>query len=145
MNGTPGLDAADRVAIGDVIVRYTGALDTQDWDLLRSCFRPDAYTVMDRVGEFDTCDAVIERLAPRFTIFAALQHFISNVLISGDGNAASARTYFVSHHVPKNADPYTYGGTFEFAFARDSEGWRISSHAIRILWEAGHPIPVGPG
>jgi 3-phenylpropionate/cinnamic acid dioxygenase small subunit len=145
MNGVSGLDAADRAAIGDVIVRYAAALDTQDWDLLRSCFRPDARTVMDRVGEFDTCDAVIERLAPRLEIFAALQHFISNVLISGDGDAASARTYFVSHHVPKSGDPYTYGGTFEFAFARDGDGWRVSSHAIRILWEAGHPIPVSPG
>jgi 3-phenylpropionate/cinnamic acid dioxygenase small subunit len=145
MSGAPGLDVADRIAIGDVIVRYAAALDAQDWDLCRSCFRPDARTVMDRVGEFDSCEALIERLAPRLTIFTALQHFISNVLITGGGDAASARTYFVSHHVPKGADPYTYGGTFDFAFARDTEGWRISSHTIRILWEAGHAVPVGPG
>jgi 3-phenylpropionate/cinnamic acid dioxygenase small subunit len=145
ITGASGLDSADRSAIGDVILRYAAAMDTQDWDLLRSCFQPGARTVMDRVGEFDTCEALIELLAPRLTIFAALQHFVSNVLISGDGDAATARTYFVSHHVPKSGDPYTYGGTFEFGFARDSAGWRVSSHAIRILWEAGHPMPVGPG
>jgi acetyl esterase/lipase/3-phenylpropionate/cinnamic acid dioxygenase small subunit len=140
-----GLDAADRAAIGDVIFRYGAAMDTQDWDLMRACFRPDAHTVMDRVGEFGTREALIELLAPRLTMFAALQHFISNVVISGGGDAATAQTYFVSHHVPKDGDPYTYGGTFEFSFARDSEGWRIGSHAIRIFWEAGHPMPVGPG
>jgi 3-phenylpropionate/cinnamic acid dioxygenase small subunit len=145
MTGAAGLDIADRIAIEDVIVRYATAMDRQDWDLFRSCFRPDARTVMDRVGEFGTCEALIALLAPRLKIFQALQHFVSNVVISGDGGAATVRTYFVSHHVPTGADSYTYGGTFEFALVRDTEGWRISSHAIRILWEAGHPLQAGRG
>ena len=140
---TPSLDIADRLAIHDLIMRYATAMDTQDWDLFRSCFRPDARTVMDRVGEFDTCEAVIDLLAPRLTIFAALQHFVSNVVVSGHGGAATARTYFVSHHVPKSGDAYTYGGTFDFAVGRDAEGWRITSHTIRIFWDAGSPLPVG--
>jgi len=142
---TASLEIADRLAIEDLIVSYATAMDTQDWDLYRSCFRPDARTVMDRVGEFDTCEAVIELLAPRLTIFTALQHFVSNVVVSGDGDVATARNYFVSHHVPTGADAYTYGGTFEFALVRDTEGWRISSHTIRILWEAGLPLPPSPG
>jgi 3-phenylpropionate/cinnamic acid dioxygenase small subunit len=145
MSGAAGLEIADRIAVEDVIVRYATAMDTQDWDLYRSCFRPDARTVMDRVGEFGTCEAVIALLAPRLKVFAALQHFVSNVVISGDGDEATARNYFVSHHVPKGADSYTYGGTFEFALVRDTEGWRITSHTIRILWDAGHPLPVGHG
>jgi 3-phenylpropionate/cinnamic acid dioxygenase small subunit len=144
MSGAPGLDIADRIAIEDVILRYATAMDTQDWDLFRSCFRPDARTVMDRVGEFDTCEAVIALLEPRLTIFAALQHFVSNVVISGDGDTATARTYFVSHHVPRGADSYTYGGTFGFALSRYPDGWRITSHTIRILWDAGQPLQVAP-
>jgi len=84
-------------------------------------------------------------IADRLTIFAALQHFVSNVVVSVDGDAATAQNYFVSHHVPKHGDAYTYGGTFEFALARDPEGWRITSHAIRIRWEGGSPLPVGVG
>ena len=143
MSGAAGLDIADRIAIEDVIVRYATAMDTQDWDMFRSCFRPGARTVMDRVGEFDTCEAVIALLAPRLKIFAALQHFVTNVMVSGNGAVAAARSNFVSHHLPKDADSYTYGGTFEFALARDPDGWRITSHTIRILWDAGHPLPVG--
>jgi 3-phenylpropionate/cinnamic acid dioxygenase small subunit len=145
MSGPSGLDVVDRIAIEDLIVRYATALDTQDWDLFRSCFRPDARTVMDKVGEFGSCEAVIDRLAPRLKIFAALQHFVSNVVISGGEGVATARNYFVSHHVPTRGDAYTYGGTFEFALVRGEEGWRISSHAIRILWESGHPVPIGAG
>jgi 3-phenylpropionate/cinnamic acid dioxygenase small subunit len=137
-----GLDIEDRMAIEDLIVSYATAMDTQDWDLYRSCFMPGAHTTMDRVGEFDTCEAVIDLYATRFTIFAVLQHFISNVLIRGDGDRASAWSYFVSHHVPKDGDPYTYGGIFDFALIRDGARWRISSHAIRILWEAGSPRRV---
>jgi 3-phenylpropionate/cinnamic acid dioxygenase small subunit len=152
VSGAAGLEIADRIAIEDVIVRYATAMDTQDWELYRACFRPDARTVMDRVGEFDTVEAVIALLAPRLTIFAALQHFVSNFVISGavasdgdgDGGLATARNYFVSHHVPHGADGYTYGGTFDFDLARDAEGWRITAHTIRILWEAGRPLPVAP-
>ncbi|WP_433189957.1 nuclear transport factor 2 family protein [Actinoallomurus sp. CA-150999] len=136
------LGVEDRLAIEDLIVGYATALDTQDWDLCRSCFRPDARTTMDRVGEFDTCEALIARLAPRLTIFTALQHFVSNFVIRGDGDTATARNHFVSHHVPKDGAPYTYGGVFEFDVVRDADGWRFAAHAIRILWEAGTPRPV---
>ena len=52
MNGGAGLDIEDRIVIADLIVSYATAMDTQDWDLYRSCFTPDARTTMDRVGEF---------------------------------------------------------------------------------------------
>ncbi|HMD93896.1 MAG TPA: nuclear transport factor 2 family protein [Trebonia sp.] len=84
-------------------------------------------------------------IADRLTIFAALQHFVSNVVVSVDGDAATAQNYFVSHHVPKHGDAYTYGGTFEFALVHDTEGWRITSHTIRIHWEAGHALRAGHG
>jgi acetyl esterase/lipase/3-phenylpropionate/cinnamic acid dioxygenase small subunit len=141
--GAPGLDLADRTAIEAVVLSYATAMDTGDWERFRSCFRPDARTVMDRIGEFGTCEAVIELLESRLKTFAALQHFVSNVVISGDGDAATAATYFVSHHVPYGTAPYTYGGTFDFTLVRDREGWRATSHTIRILWEAGRPARVG--
>jgi 3-phenylpropionate/cinnamic acid dioxygenase small subunit len=145
MTGATGFAITDRLAIEDVIIGYATAMDTQDWDLFRACFRPDARTVMDRVGEFDSCEALIALLAPRLKIFAALQHFITNIAVSGHGDTATARNNFVSHHVPAGADSYTYGGIFEFELTRDADGWRISSHTIRILWDAGRPLPVGPG
>jgi 3-phenylpropionate/cinnamic acid dioxygenase small subunit len=137
------LDVTDRLAIEDLIVAYAGAMDTRDWALFRSCFLPDARTTMDRVGEFASCDAVIELYAPRFESFAALQHFVTNVAIRGSGNDATARTNFVSHHVPKGGAAYTYGGTFDFDLVRRPEGWRISAHTIRILWDGGTPRRVG--
>ena len=33
----------DRAAIGDVILRYSRALDRRDWDEVASCFAPGAY------------------------------------------------------------------------------------------------------
>ncbi len=33
----------DRAAIGDVILRYSRALDRRDWDEVASCFTPDAH------------------------------------------------------------------------------------------------------
>jgi len=139
MSGAAGLDIADRIAIEDVIVRYATAMDTQDWDLFRSCFRPDARTVLERVGEFGTCEAVIALLAPRLKIFAALQHFVTNVMVSGDGDVATARNNFVSHHVLKDADSYTYGGTFEFDLVREDGRWRFKRSTASNDLPAGGP------
>ncbi len=133
---------AARYAIEDLISNYVVAMDTSDWGRFRACFLPDAGTTMDRVGEFATCEAVVELYAARFPIFAALQHFVTNVVIDVTGDQARARTYFVSHHVPKDVAPYTYGGTFEFDVVRADGGWRFSSHTIRIGWEAGTPLRV---
>ena len=34
---------ADRLEIDDLLTRYTVAIDTKDWDLLATCFTPDAH------------------------------------------------------------------------------------------------------
>ena len=135
-------DLNDRLAVEDLIVRYANAMDSQDWDTFRSCFRPDARTTMDLVGEFESPEAVRDFYRTRFTIFAALQHFVSNVGVRLDGDRAVAQTYFVSHHVPKEGKPYTHGGTFHFDVVRDAGEWRFSSHTIGILWTSGVPSPV---
>ncbi|GAA2312909.1 nuclear transport factor 2 family protein [Streptomyces violaceusniger] len=129
---------ADRLAIEDLIVDYAKALDTQDWDLLRSCFLPDARSTMDTVGTLDSCEALIDELTDRLEVFDALQHFVTNMAVRVDGDTATALASFVSHHVPRDAEPYTYGGTFAFDLVRGPGGWRFGSHTCRILWELGN-------
>jgi 3-phenylpropionate/cinnamic acid dioxygenase small subunit len=131
------MNADDRFAVEDVIVRYATAMDSRDWDLFRSCFVPDAHISFDRFGEFTGRDALVERLAPRLEIFEVLQHFVSNFVIADDDAVVTARTNFVSHHVPKQGGPYTHGGTFDFELVRTTEGWQITSHVVRLLWTAG--------
>jgi len=135
------LDVADRLAIEDVIVAYSQAMDSQDWELMRSLFTQGATATLDGVGDFANREKLIDFYAVRFTIFAVLQHFVSNFVISGGGDTASARNHFVSHHVPKDGAPYTYGGTFDLELVRDG-GWLISAHTIRVLWDSGVPQPV---
>jgi 3-phenylpropionate/cinnamic acid dioxygenase small subunit len=145
MTGPRELDVVDRLAIEDLIVAYARAMDTQDWTLLHSLFTPDAITTMDRVGDFGSRDELVDFYAERFTIFAVLQHFVSNFVIQRSGDKGNARNHFVSHHVPKEGAPYTYGGTFDFDLVRAADGWQITAHTIRILWEAGSPRPVQRG
>jgi hypothetical protein len=44
---------ADRLAVNDVLIAYATAVDGRDWDLLASCFLPDADIVYEPVGRFD--------------------------------------------------------------------------------------------
>ena len=36
-------ECCDRAEIHDVVIRYGWAIDTKDWDLLDTCFTPDAH------------------------------------------------------------------------------------------------------
>ncbi|MFJ8025464.1 nuclear transport factor 2 family protein [Streptomyces sp. NPDC096311] len=135
----------DRQAVEDLITDYARALDTQDWDLLRSTFAPDARTTMETVGTYESCDALVADIAPRLTDFATLQHFVTNVAVRVQGDTASASSHFVSHHIPKDGASYTHGGTFTFDAVRTAQGWRIAAHTCRLLWTLGDPTQKGQG
>lgn len=85
-----------RQEIADVILRYARGVDRLDFDLVRSCYHPDAY---DDHGSFaggvEEFIAMCEQFLPKWT---ATQHFMGNMLIEVDGDVARAETYAVAYH-----------------------------------------------
>ena len=88
--------------ITQVIYRYARGIDRLDFDLVRSCYHPDAYDDHGTMkGDVDTFIEGCRRFLPRFE---ATQHFMGNLLIEVDGDRARAETYAVAYHRKKNAD-----------------------------------------
>ena len=83
--------------IGDVIYRYPRGIDRLDFDLVRSCYHPDA---VDDHGAFKgNVDEFIEMCREFLPRWTATMHFMGNVLIDEiDGTAARAETYAVAYH-----------------------------------------------
>ncbi len=87
---------SDRLEIEGVVVRYTRAIDTGDWDKLDTVFTPDAeidYT--ESGGIADTYPAVKAWLAevlPAF--FPKRMHSLAQVDIALDGDEAICTAYF---------------------------------------------------
>jgi hypothetical protein len=135
-----------RQEIADVLHRYARGIDRMDFDLVRSCYHPDAYddhgTMAGTVDEFV---ASAEAFLPRF---AATMHFLGNMHIEVDGDVARAETYAVAYHRvdPTEAGPGKddiWGIRYVDRFERRGGEWRISYRVVAQEWRRVEPVPVG--
>jgi len=132
-------EVADRLAIDDLLDAYASALDTKDWDALRTLFVPGAivdYTeeggvrgsIEDAIGWFQ------KAMAP----FTASQHFVTNRRVRIDGDSARVDAYIFSPlGVPNDNGGLTLvfaGGTYEDEVRRTPDGWRFAARTIHASW-----------
>jgi uncharacterized protein (TIGR02246 family) len=86
----------DRIAIEDLFIRYTCALDAGDVDTVVACFAEDGSLESPAVGQCIGRPSIRE-FARRFARFRAngsqLRHVISNLRIDADGDRAHALCY----------------------------------------------------
>jgi hypothetical protein len=89
----------DRLAINDLFVRYTTALDAGDVETIVGCFTEDGLLESPTVGTH-AGSAAIRDFARRFARFresgAQLRHLISNLVVTVDGDRAKAGCYLLN-------------------------------------------------
>lgn len=131
--------------IADVIYRYARGIDRLDFDLVRSCYHPDAYddhgTLKGNVDEFI---AGVEAFLPQFVV---TQHFMGNMLIEVDGDRARAETYAVAYHRKALADGSgkddVFGIRYVDRFERRGGEWKIAHRVVATEWRRVDPVPPG--
>ncbi|HEX5268369.1 MAG TPA: nuclear transport factor 2 family protein [Acidimicrobiales bacterium] len=123
-------EISDRLEIQDLLVRYSHAVDSRDWDAFEKVFTADAvidYTEMGgpRGGVKET-RAFLESAMPMFSSF---QHMIANTVLELDGDTARARTICHNPMVLDRGEGQTHvffcGLWYRDVLARTPEGWRI--------------------
>ncbi|MEC3917514.1 nuclear transport factor 2 family protein [Nocardia sp. CDC153] len=86
-------EISDRLEIEDLMVRYSHAVDTHQWELLDEIFTTDAhidYTAMGGpAGDVESTKKFLATVMPNFSAF---QHLIANSSIRVEGDHATART-----------------------------------------------------
>jgi SnoaL-like domain len=122
-------EISDRLEIQDLMVRYSYAIDSRNWDALDDVFTPDAhidYSVFGgSVGNLAETKAFLTEAMPMFT---TLQHMVSGTTIAFDGDTATAKTQC---HNPmtmgdtENPDLMVCGLWYVDKLARTADGWRI--------------------
>jgi SnoaL-like domain len=135
----------DERAIVALTVAYAWALDTKNYDELRSVFAPDAKAVLRGV-ECDGVDAIIGRISGPLDRLDATQHIVTNQQVRIDGDVATCRTQLQSQHVLRSVqggDTFLIGGFYEDRLERRAEGWRIVHRALTQTWTAGNPAVIG--
>lgn len=124
-------EISDRIEINDLMVRYARAIDTRNYELLDTCFTPDAH--VDYVssggtkGPYPEVRAWLEKaLAP----FATMMHLVANNQVELNGDQASSRTYVINPMGFPKADGslhvFTVAAHYVDKLVRTRDGWRIA-------------------
>ena len=124
-------EISDRMEIQDLLVAYSYAIDSRDFDALDDVFTPDAwidYTVFGgTAGNLPDTKKFLEEAMPMFSSF---QHMVSTSKVEIDGDTAKAKT--ICHNpmvMPVGDDKvqvFYCGLWYVDELVRTPDGWRIT-------------------
>jgi uncharacterized protein (TIGR02246 family) len=123
----------DRLAINDLFVRYTTALDRGDVETLVDCFTPDGSLDSPAVGRH-AGHAEIRAFAERFARFhqggAQLRHVISNLAAEIDGDHATATCYLLNVLTRDGKSQLLAPGRYECELVKSDGQWRFRRRVV---------------
>jgi 3-phenylpropionate/cinnamic acid dioxygenase small subunit len=142
-------EISDRVEINDLLTRYTRAIDTKDFELLDTCFTPDAFVDYTSSGGIKGGYPEVRAwLAKALAPFPAMMHFVGNSSVELDGDEARTRTYLINPMAVStnggSSHAFTVCAHYVDKLVRTSEGWRIAERIEKQVILEG-ALPQTPG
>lgn len=137
-----GRRLSDRFEIEDLLVRYTRAIDTGEWDRLDEVFTADAvidYTASGGIA--GSYAEVKEWIAQMLPLFPRRMHMLGQreVLLAGD--TATVAAYFDNPMVlalPDGGEQIVeIGGIYHHELVRTEAGWRSRRLTEELVWKRG--------
>jgi hypothetical protein len=128
-----------------VLTRYVHGIDTKDWELVRSCYHPDARD--HRAGRFDGgVDEFIPWVGKFLSHFTVTQHALTTNRIELDGDVARSETYVTALHFREQAPMHvlTVATRVQDRFERREEVWRIADRSLTYDFSEDRPVSSYP-
>jgi uncharacterized protein (TIGR02246 family) len=123
----------DRLAINDLFVRYTCALDAGDVDIIVDCFTEDGALVSPAVGKH-VGRAAIRAFAERFARFRwngnQLRHVISNLVARVNGDAGHATCYLVVFLTRDGQSRMLAPGQYDCELRKENGCWKFKNRVV---------------
>ena len=128
----------DRLAIGDIIIRYADSVDQLDYDRYASCFVDDVVVSGFTPEPISGLATYMPWLRGARDRFGRTQHLIGNIQVTVDGDKAHMRSYVqATHEVPEDAGYLlTLWAAYDDDLVRTADGWKITHHHIERLIDA---------
>ena len=133
---------ADRMAIQDTLTRYATALDAHNLKLFEEVFAEDAILDYRSAGGVrGNYREVRDWLQESMAVFCSWQHLLSNMVITIEGDSASARTDVYNPLAYKDENGVMavvhVGAYYMDRLIRMPAGWRISERTLGMVWVDG--------
>jgi ketosteroid isomerase-like protein len=131
--GERPLTTSDRLEIQELVAKYCWAIDTHDGQSLADTFTPDG--VFDGVRRFEGRDQLVgfgrgDHLPPNRTETAA-QHWVTNMVFTGNSTAATVRSYFVRHSIIDGGPVLARVGYYVDELVKDNGRWLFKTRTYR--------------
>jgi hypothetical protein len=124
----------DRLAINDLFVRYTCAIDAGDVDTLVECFTENGSLQSPAVGEY-AGRVAIRAFARRFAAFrqkgSQLRHVISNLVVQVDGDRANASCYLIVFLTKDGKSQLLAPGQYECELRKVNGDWLFQKRVVK--------------
>jgi hypothetical protein len=127
---------SDELEIASVLNRYARAVDSKDWQLLRSLFTDDAELDYSSVGgPAGGREEVCGWLERSLTLMPMTQHFVTNIEADIDADTATVRAMFYNPMLfPGATETSACGGYYHHVMVRTETGWRSKRLREENLW-----------
>jgi len=136
-------DVVAEATIKDIHIRYCRAVDRMDFDLLRSCFHPDAVTDYGYFG--GGIDEFIESAKVQIPMSLVTTHNTGNQIVEVTGDTAWAEHYTVATHrmaadaLGPERDFVTAVRYIDRVECRGGD-WRIARRVLILDWMRSDPV-----
>ncbi len=134
---------ADKLALQDLVMRYSRAVDRGDFVMLRDCYHPDATADHGDLYK-GPVEQYIQWLEAALSHGATMSHYVVNTLFEVRGDHAEGEVYKINYHrtpAPDSVETIS-GARSHDTFARRDGVWRFSSRAVALDWMHIHPTPM---
>lgn len=128
-------EISDRFEIQDVLTAYSTAVDGGRFDDLRAVFTVDARIDYSATGGIaGTVEECITWLAEVLPAFSSYCHFLGNVEMRIDGDAASTRSLCLNPMQTPDGSGFLLGIYYDDEWVRATHGWRIAARTLETTY-----------
>lgn len=128
--------------------RYLRALDTQQWELMRSCFTEDAraWYASGKYASDGGREGVIRLLSGMIADKVVSSHIAVHpeIEVTAPDQARGVWRFQDIVHVTQTAELLTGAGYYYDEYRKGSDGWRISSTGYERIFEAREATAANP-
>jgi len=128
---------SDREEIRETIMRWSRAVDTNNWPLFDQAYTDDIETDFTSLGLPRTSIKELRGMLEKSTEFFDLQHHILSNITYHAVSATTARTstLVTATSVPKSAPPFQTLAWYHDDLRKTKDGWRICKRVCEKVYD----------
>ncbi|HZR85085.1 MAG TPA: nuclear transport factor 2 family protein [Candidatus Binatia bacterium] len=130
----PELTTSDRLAIGELLARYSHCIDRARWDDFKTLFTADCRLDLSQVmGLYEGAEGIARFCDTMRSLPIVMRHFLTNlVVVEGDGERARVESYVLAITGPAGGPSTQMPGFYDDEVVKQGGRWLLRSRRLAL-------------